>query len=112
MRPGQDQSCNQIAGTAELQAVRSPDSDVRALSRRELADVVATEQRRAATRAESQSLAGVHCRRPTSGARDEQGLLDLQEEVAALVRGRPVDAKSDSYFRVQQFAHARDAGPE
>ena len=50
--------------------------------------------------------------RAAAAARDEQRLLDLEEEVAALVRGRAVDAEPDADARVEQLAHGRDAGAE
>ena len=45
-------------------------------------------------------------------ARDEQRLLDLEEEVAPLVRGRAVDAETDAHARVEQRPHGGDAGAE
>ena len=51
-------------------------------------------------------------RRAAAPARDEQRLLDLEEQVAALVRRRAVDAEPDAHARVDQVAHGRDAGPE
>ena len=70
------------------------------------------EHRRAAARAEPERLA---CRQrlgPAAAARDEQRLLDLEGEVAALVRGRAVDAEADADARVEELAHRRDPGAE
>ena len=75
---------------------------------RELADVVPAEHRRAAARPEPQRLAYGHRARAAAAPRDEQRLLDLEEEVAALVRGRAVDAEPDRRARVDQLAHGRD----
>jgi hypothetical protein len=52
MRAGEDEAGNGILRPSELQAVRPPDRGVGASPRRELADVVAAEDRRATTRAE------------------------------------------------------------
>src|SRR6266516_6919062 len=108
----QDEPSDEIVRAAELEAIRPPDGDVCALAWRELADVIATKYRRAAPCAEPQGLADIHCLRAATGARDEQGLLDLDEEVAALVRGRPVDTESDPYICIEQLAHPRDSRPE
>jgi len=43
--PREDEPGDEIVGAAELQAVRPPDGEVGALSRRELADIVAAEHR-------------------------------------------------------------------
>ena len=53
MRPGEDEAGNGIIGSSELEAVRPPDRGVGAFPRRELAEVIAAEDRRAATRPES-----------------------------------------------------------
>src|SRR5581483_1171330 len=79
----------------ELEAVRPPDGDVRALPRRQLPDVVAAEHGCAAARPEPERLAHSHRGRAAAAAGDEQRLLDLEEEIAALVRGRAVDAEPD-----------------
>ena len=49
---------------------------------------------------------------PAAAARDEQRLLDLEEEVGALVRRRAVDAEPDRRARVDELAHRRDPGAE
>ena len=49
---------------------------------------------------------------PPRPARDEQRLLDLEQQVAALVRRRAVDAEADAHARVEQVAHRRDARAE
>src|SRR5439155_10975672 len=104
----EDEPGDEIVGATELQAIRPPDGDVCAFARRKLADVVAPEHRCAAPRPEPHGLARIHCLRPATGARHEQGLLDLEEEIAAFVRGRPVDTKPDTYLRIEQLAHACD----
>src|SRR4029078_2752804 len=47
---------------------------------------------------------------PSAG--DEKRLLDLQEEVAPLVRGRAVDAEADAHARVAQRPPRGDARAE
>ena len=49
MRAGEDEAGNGIVGPSELEAVRPPDCGVGAFPRRELAEVIAAEDRRAAT---------------------------------------------------------------
>ena len=49
----------------------------------------------------SASRAVIACR-PAARAGDEQRLLDLEEQVAALVRRRAVDAEPDAHARVEQ----------
>ena len=49
---------------------------------------------------------------PAAAAGDEQRLLHLEEEVAALVRRRPVDAEPDVDPGVDELAHRGDAGAE
>ena len=108
----EDESGDEIVGAAELEAVGAPDGDVGALARLERADVVAPQHRGAAARAESDRLARRHRGSPPAAARDEQRLLDLEEQVAALVRRRAVDAEADADARVEEVAHRRDAGAE
>src|SRR5882762_9298247 len=110
VRPREDEPGDEILGSAELEPVSAPDREVGSLSRRELADVVAAEHRRAASRAKSQRLAGSQCFRPAARTRDEQRLLDLEEEVAPLVGGRAVDAEADARAGVEKVADASDPG--
>ena len=77
-------------------ARRSPDRQVGLLARLQRADVVAAQDGRPAARAEPERLAGRHRRRAAAPARDEQRLLHLEEEIAALVRRGPVDAEADA----------------
>src|SRR5207302_810979 len=84
----------------ELDADRAPDRAVRALAGGRLADVVPAEDGCAAARAEPQGVACGERLRAVARARNEQGLLDLEEEVAALVRRRAVDAEADAHARV------------
>src|SRR5205814_10045762 len=50
--------------------------------------------------------------RAAAGAGDEQRLLDLEEEVAALVGRRAVDAEPDADAGVEELAQRRHAGAE
>src|SRR5438034_829527 len=93
----EDEPGDGIVGSAELEAVCPPDGYIRPPAGRELADVIAAEHRCAAAGAEPQGLSGSHCLGPATCARDQEGLLDLEEEVAALVRGRPVDTEPDPH---------------
>ena len=93
-----------IAGAAELEAVRSPDREVSALPGLERSDVVAAERPRTALCCELQSLAWAHRGRAAAAAGDKHCLPDLEEEVAALVRGRAVDAEPDFHARVLELA--------
>ena len=52
MRAGEDEAGNGIIGSSKLEAVGAPDRGVGAFPRRELADVVAAKDRRAAARPE------------------------------------------------------------
>ena len=101
VRAGEDEPATGSAAPAELEPVDAPDGEVGAPARRERADVVPAEHGRAAARAEPERLARRHRPRPAATSRDEQRLLDLEEQVAALVRGRPVDAESDAHARVE-----------
>ena len=112
VRAGEDDSGHGVVGAAELEAVGAPDGEVGALARLERADVVTAEHGRAAARAEPDRVARRHRRAAAAAARDEQRLLDLEEEVAALVRGGAVDAEADADARVEHVAHRRDAGAE
>src|SRR5207248_4494337 len=48
----------------------------------------------------------------SSPAGDEQGLLELEEQVATLVRGRAVDAEPDADAGVEQRSHRGDSRAE
>jgi hypothetical protein len=63
-------------------------------------------------RAEAQRLPRRQGRRAAASARHEQGLLDLEREVAALVRGGAVDPEAHAHPRVQELAHAGDPRTE
>src|SRR6266516_3185723 len=86
LRSREDEPGDEIVGTTELEPVGAPDREVGSLPGRELTDVVASEHRRAASRAQPQRVARSQCSRPAARPRDEQRLLDLEEEVAPLVR--------------------------
>ena len=62
--------------------------------------------------AEPKRLAGRHRPRTAAAPRDEERLLDLEEEVAALVRRRTVDAEPDAHACVRHPTHGSDAGAE
>src|SRR5437899_717363 len=57
-------------------------------------------------------LAGRERLRPTAHTGDQQRLLDLQEEVAALVRCGTVDPESNAHALVQQSPNGGDARSE
>ena len=65
------------------------------------ADVVARQHLGAAARSQPERLPRGHRLRPAASARDEQRLLDVVEEVAALVRRRAVDAEPDAHARLR-----------
>src|SRR4029079_14838848 len=112
VRPGEDETCDEVFGAAELQPVRPPDGQIRALAGRELPDVGSAEDSGAATRAEAERRPGVEVLRAAAGACDEERLFDFEEEIAAFVRGGAVDAEADTDARVEQVADTGDAGPE
>src|SRR5207248_5165197 len=95
VREGEHPAGDQVVRAAELEPVRSPDGDVRALAGLERADVVAAEHGRPATRTQPQCAACRHRLRAAAAAGDEQRLLHLEGDVAALVRRRAVDAQPD-----------------
>ena len=112
MWAGKDERGDEILGAAELEAVCSPDGEVGALPRRERADVGATQHRCSATGAEPQRLARGHRVRATAASRHKERLLDLQEQIAPLVRRRAVDAETDAHARVDEILDRRDTRPE
>ena len=65
-----------------------------------------------ASRAEPDRVARRHRGTASPAARDEQRLLHLEEEVAALVRSRAVDAETDAHAGVEHVADRRHAGAE
>src|SRR5207249_2647340 len=82
------------------------------LARFERADVVPPQHCGAATGGEPESFARGHRGAAAAAPGDEQGLLDLVEEVAALVRRGAVGAEADPNARVEQLPHGRDARAE
>src|SRR2546425_3375381 len=112
MRAGEDEAGDGIGGAAELEPVGGPHRDVGTLASGELADVVAAEDGRASTRAEAQRIARRQRGRAVPGSRDKESLLDLEEEVAALVRCRAVDAEADVDACIQQLADRCETGSE
>jgi hypothetical protein len=86
VRSGKDKPRDQVPGPCHFQRVSSPHRDVCPLARLERAEIVPSENGSAAFRTEPQSVARRHRRGAAADARDEQRLLDLEEQVAALVR--------------------------
>src|SRR5204863_3883841 len=109
---GEDEPRDEILRSAELQSVGTPDREVGSLSWRELADVVASEHRSAASRPQPEGVAHTESLRPAAGSRDQERLLHLEEEIAALVRRGAVDAEPDTDVCVQELAHARNPRAE
>jgi hypothetical protein len=105
----EDEARNEILGSSELKAVGSPDGEVRTLAGLEGADVVATQHGCTASRPEAEGLAHGHRPGPATTARDEERLLHLGEQVAALVRRRSVDAEPDPDPGVEILTNRRDA---
>ena len=112
MRGREHETGDQVVGASELQPAGTPDRKVGLLAWLERADVVATQHRGSPARRESQCFAGSECIRPAAPARNEQRLLDLEEEVAALVRGRAVDSETYAGVRIDELAHGGDTGTE
>src|SRR5262249_9560538 len=112
VRRGEHKPGEQILGTAELEAVGPPDRQVGTAAGLDGAEVVTAEHRGAASCAEAERLPWGQGGRAAATAGDEQRLLDVEEQVAALVRGRAVDADPDPYARVEQCPNRRDAGAE
>src|SRR5437879_4992675 len=92
----EDEPGDKIFGAAELEPVGPPDRQICTLPGRELTDVVASEHGRAAPRPESQRGAGSQRRRAAACACNEERLLDLEKEIATLIRGGAVDAQADT----------------
>src|SRR5258708_24093802 len=108
MRPREHERGDEILRAAELQAVRAPDREVGALAWDERADVVAAQHGGSAARPEPERFSRGHCARPATATGYEERLLDLQEEVAALVGRRAVDAETDADAGVHEILHPRD----
>jgi hypothetical protein len=85
MRAAEDKPRHWIVGACELEAVEPPHREVGALAGLERAEVVALQHLGAAARPKAKRFARSQRFRAAAAARHEQGLLDLQEEVAALV---------------------------
>src|SRR5439155_8655593 len=102
MGPCEHESGDEIDRAGELEPVVPPDGEVGLFAELERADVVAPEHGRTAAGRQAEGVPCGQRRRsapPTSG---EQRLLDLEEEIAALVRGRAVDAEADPHARVDE----------
>jgi len=112
MRRREDQSCELISGAGELEDVRTPDRDVGSPSCLERADVVPPQDLGATARRQPKRLADGHCSWPAAPSRDEQRLLDFEEEVAALVRGGAVNTEPDAGSGIEQVSDRRDSGSE
>src|SRR5437763_9612136 len=107
VRRREDEAGERVVGAAELEAVGAPDREVGALPRLERADVVPAQDGRAASRAESQRLRRGERLRTAAAPGDAERLLHVEEEAAALVRGRSVDAQADAHPRVEEVARPR-----
>ena len=112
MRRREDEPGDAVLGAAELEPVGRPDREVGLLARLERADVVAAQDGGPAARPEPQRLARGHRLAAATAAGDEQRLLHLHEQVAALVRRRAVDPEPDAGSGVDQLPDGRDAGAE
>jgi hypothetical protein len=112
MRAREHECRDEILSTAELEAVRAPHGEIGAFAWCERADVVATQHSRTATGAESQRLSRGHRSRPAASPRDQERLLDLHEQIAALVRRRAVDAEADPHTRGYEIGNRRDTCSE
>src|SRR6266516_153854 len=112
VRCRQDEAGDRIGGAGELEPVGAPHGDVGPLARLERADVVTPEHGGAAPRAQPQRVPDGQGRRAAAPACDEQRLLDLEQQVAALVRRRAVDPEPNANARVEEVADRRDAGTE
>jgi hypothetical protein len=108
----EDEAGNRVRRASELEPTRAPDGEVGPLPRLERPEVVPPQDCRAAARSESQCLAGRQRRGPASSARDQERLLHLEQEVAALVRRRAVDAEPDPNARIEVLPHRGDARAE
>jgi hypothetical protein len=86
VRRRQNEAGDQVPGSPELETVRSPDGKVGALAGLERADVVAPEHGGASPCPEVESFARGHRFGPAAATRDEERQLDVEEQVAALVR--------------------------
>src|SRR5439155_7161535 len=112
VRRREDEAGDWIVRTAELETVGSPDREIGALPRLQRAEVVPAEDGCAASRPEPQRLARGQRRRAAATTGDEQRLLHLEEQVAALVRGGAVDAEADADTGVEQVTRPGDPGAE
>ena len=109
VRQAQHPAGDRILRACELEAVESPDGEVGSTARLERADVVAAEDLGASTRREAERVAGGQRLGTAAAARDQQRLLHLEAEVAALVRRRAVHAEPDAHTRVEHLANRRHA---
>ena len=97
VRAGEDEAGDGIRGAAELEAVGAPDGEVGTLARARAAPMSSRPSTEAPPRVPSRRASRtVIAFGPAARAGDEQRLLDLEEEVAALVRRRAVDAEADA----------------
>ena len=101
VRRGEHEPRHEIDRPCELEHVGPPDGEVRALPGLERADVVPAEDGRAAACSEPQRLANGQRSRSADPTGDEECLLHLEEEVAALVGRRAVDAEPDANTGVE-----------
>ena len=109
MRAGEHQTCDRIGRALQRKLVDRPDREVGPLARGELPEVVTAENGGAAAGAESNRVARGHRLRAAPAARNEQRVLHLEEEIAALVGRRAVHAEAHAHSGVEQLAYRCDA---
>ena len=112
VRAGEDERRDEVVGAAELEPVQAPDGEVGALAGLERAEVSAAEDVGAAASPEPESLAHGQRLRPAASTRDEQRLLHVRDQIAALVGRRAVDTEPDRDARIDHRPDGRHAGAE
>jgi hypothetical protein len=112
VRRREDERGDGIVGPSELERVCPPDGEVGTAAGLERAEVVSAENLRAAAGREPERLPRRHRLRTASRPRHEERLPGLVEQVAALVRGRSVDADPDPDPLVEELAHRCNPGSQ
>src|SRR6266536_5238002 len=112
MRGRKNKPRDQVPGPRHFKRVRSPHREVCTFARLDRAEIITAEDRCASARPEPQRVARRQRGGSAARACDKQGLLDLEEEVAALVRGRAVHAEPDANMRIEQRTNGSDARAE
>ena len=95
MRGRKDESGDRVRGPGQLEHVGAPDREIGGTPRLERAEVGAAEHAGAAASPEPEGVAGGQRGRAVAAARDQQRLLDVEEQIASLVRCRAVDAEAE-----------------